>query len=53
MQNMNKTRQAVETVNFRLLFKVVIRQNEINTIIFTIKQALIQISFLPVGSVLV
>ena len=25
---MNKTRQAVETVNFRLYFKVIIRQNE-------------------------
>ena len=25
---MNKTRQAVETVNFRLHFKVIIRQNE-------------------------
>ena len=25
---MNKTRQAVETVNFRLYFKVTIRQNE-------------------------
>ena len=26
---MNETRQAVETVNFRLYFKVIIRQNEI------------------------
>ena len=25
---MNKTRQAVETVNFRLYFEVIIRQNE-------------------------
>ena len=25
---MNKTRQAVETVNFRLYFKVIIKQNE-------------------------
>ena len=25
---MNKTRQAVKTVNFRLHFKVIIRQNE-------------------------
>ena len=25
---MNKTTQAVETVNFRLYFKVIIRQNE-------------------------
>ena len=25
---MNETRQAVETVNFRLYFKVIIRQNE-------------------------
>ena len=28
IQNMNKTRQAVETVNFRLYFKVIIRQHE-------------------------
>ena len=26
--NMNKTRQAVETVNFRLYLKIIIRQNE-------------------------
>ena len=28
IQNTNKTRQSVETVNFRLYFKVIIRQNE-------------------------
>ena len=28
IQNMNNTRQAVETVNFRLYFKVIIRQNQ-------------------------
>ena len=28
IQNINKIRQAVETVNFRLYFEVIIRQNE-------------------------
>ena len=26
--NMNKTRQAIETVNFRLYLKIIIRRNE-------------------------
>ena len=33
---MNKTRQAVETVNFRLYFKVIIRQNEIQYFTYSI-----------------
>ena len=32
---MNKTRQAVETVNFRLYFKVIIRQNETQYITYS------------------
>ena len=32
---MNKTRQAVKTVNFRLYFKVIIRQNETQYFIHT------------------
>ena len=36
---MNKTRQAVETVNFRLCFKVIIRQNETQYFTYSIIQS--------------
>ena len=33
---MNKTRQAVETVNIRIYFKVIIRQNETQNFTYSI-----------------